>query len=307
MATNFRTLFRFLVPSWMSRGDGGLLLHTLTTLIDVHQQRLLDGVRSRFPSRAGTSALALLSYDRGLTRGRDETDAHFAERLKAWRGRAGHRTRGNAFAFLRQLSEYWGALACWTVDTKGDRRARAADGTETADIISWTWDTVAAAQWGRFWGVLDAGETLASQADFGDTIGIAGSTLQDWLAVRQLLASPFRWAPAGTLPMWLIVSLDGSFPAPDATWAQWGVVDGTDYVPARSADYRYVCLRGELREWAGDPAQATESVTTPRWSFDGDDTLFPATITMPDGSTYAGDSAIFPATITLPDDGDNPE
>jgi hypothetical protein len=261
MAANFRTLFRFLVPAWLSRGEGGLLLHTVTTLIDVHQQRLLDGVRSRFPSRAGTSALASLSYDRGLTRGRDETDAHFAERLKAWRGRAGHLTRGNAFAFLRQLSEYWGALACWTVDTKGNKRARAADGTETASAISWTWDTVAAAQWGRFWVVLDAGATLEAQDDFANTIGIASSTPYDWVAVRQLLASPFQWAPSGTLPQWLIVSLDGSAPTPDATWEYWGVAgDGSIVEPARSDDYRYVALRAELKDYAGEADRAAPAV-----------------------------------------------
>lgn len=161
---------------------------------------------------------------------------------------------------------------------------------------------------------------FSEQPDFGDatlwggtlgtrgySIGIKDSTAEDWLAIRKLCAGQHRWLPAGTQGEWAVVALDGSAPKPDATYETWGEVVGTDYLPTRARNFRYVVLRDAARECAGDPTAWANDTITPNWTITGDPTQFPTDIGMPDGSTITGDPAIFPATITLPDDGDRPE
>jgi len=307
-----------MLPYWCLDDEAdGALVYTLALMIDVSLQRLRSGLEARFPSRAGASAQALIGGDRLIARGRDETEAHYAARLAAWRYPRGHRVRGSVFALLEQIGEYFGgALSLYGIDRSGNLRRRYGDGAETATAgTAWTWDTGAASQWARQWIVIDGSELFRAQPDFGDAalwggamgtagycVGIGGSSAEDWRAIVALTRGQHRWLPAGTQGEWIIVSLDGTSPAPDATWAKWGVLDGTDYVPSRSAGLRYVAMRDALREYAGDADWANRAIT-PEWSFTGDDTDYPATVTMPDGITIAGDITDFPATITIPDDG----
>lgn len=303
---NFRKLRKFLLPYWLLLDEAdGAFAYALASLIDVSLEHVRLALEARFPSRAGRSALERIGRDRLIAPGRDETDAHYAARLRAWRYPRGHRVRGSVYALLEQVSEYFGGLDAYGIDRKGNRRARTADGVEThAHGVTWTWDTGAAAQWARQWIVIDAGTTFAAHDTFADTIGIAGSTAADWRAIIALTRGQHRWLPAGVQGEWIIVTLDGADPVPDATWAKWGKIDGTDYVPARSSTCRYVALRDALREYAGDTDWANAAVTS-LGTFEGDDTDFPSTITMPDGSPYAG-VVEFRATITLPDDGSSP-
>ena len=130
-------------------------------------------------------------------------------------------------------------------------------------------------------------------------------TEYDAIALRGFMRGRHPWRPAGTTGQWLIVSLDGSEPVPDATWARWGKLDGTDYVPARSDDHAYIYLSATRELYPGDPAVFAETITPVALGpFDGDPTSFPATITLPDGASYAGDPSSFPSTIALVDDGD---
>jgi hypothetical protein len=318
MARSLRSLRRFYLPGWaLSDEADGALTYALSALIDVSVQRLRSGLEARFPSRAGASAQALIGTDRFIARGRDETNEHYAARLRAWRYPRGHRVRGNVFALLEQISEYFGGLALWGIDRSGNRRVRALDGAESYSYAyAWTWDTGAASDWARQWIVIDGSAAFDAQPDLDDPllwggalgntdycIGIGASSYYDWRAIIALTRGQHRWLPAGTQGEWIIVSLDGSTPAPDATWVKWGKLDGTDYVAARSSACRYVAIRDVLREYAGDADWANSVTTFDTWT--GDSTDFPALITMPDGSYYAG-TAAFPATITLPDDGSFP-
>lgn len=307
MASRFRAVWRWVTPYWLQNGDGGKVGEALMTLVDANVQRLRDGMIQRYPSYAGEEALALLGRDRGILRGRDETAEHYAARLIAWRWPRGHRVRGNAFALLEQWAEYWGSLGAVAVFTaKGKRCHRDTDGTQTKTAVSWTWDTEPASQWSRFWGWLD-GSALFTVLSFPyadtDTIGLGGSTVGDWRAVVGLLYGKRPWRMAGSLPMWLVVSLDGSEPTPDATWERWGKVDGTNLVPSRPTTMRFVAMRDALREYPGDPERWTNGSSTTEFGvITGDPDSFPATISLPDGTSYAGNPDNFPATITLPDD-----
>jgi len=316
---SFRQLLRFLLPYWALDDEaGGGLSYSLAAMVDVQVERARSGMEQRFPSRAGPAALSLIGRDRLIARGRDETDAHYASRLAAWRYPRGHRVRGNVFALLEQVSEYFGGtLAMYGIDYSGNIRARAADGTESYSYGN-TWDWGYTSGWARQWLVIDGSTLFREQPDWGDAalwggalgvagtcIGIRGSSAEDWRAIERLLRGQHRWLPAGTQGEWLVVMLDGSTPVPDSSWLKWGKLSGSDYIPARDPDGRYVAMRAALKNYAGDTDWANQSITS-LGTIDGDPTDWPDTVTMPDGSEYTPDDTDFSATITLPDDGDLP-
>ncbi len=337
MALNFRSLFKWMVPSWLAGegnstdtapaeiNEGELVLYSLALLADAFAERSEQGLNARFPSRTiGGGANALTGVDRGIYRGRNESEEHYAQRLIRWRYPRGHRTRGSAFALLEQISEYWGGVRCWTVDASGNRFERAADGTETAtagDPWNFDGDLIGAARWSRFWVVVDLSTIATEQLDFGDpllwggsmpspgyAIGQQGVTEQDSLAMKRLMRAP-AWKPAGTRAEWLIVSLDGTDPAPDGSWYFWSANVGGTQTPTRDPAFRYWSFAPEINNvYAGNPASFCEEFPgVDGGMIAGDPTSFPASITLPNGSTYDGDPASFPLTIRMVDDGDMPQ
>jgi hypothetical protein len=341
-----RDILDVLLPSWARDDEAdGAFAYTLAALIDVQLRRLQSGLQARFPSLAGPSALTLIGQDRLIPRGRAETDAHYATRLSAWRYPRGHRVRGNVFALLEQIQSYFGGgFALWGIDRAGNKRMLSASGEVSSQSgLTWTWDSGVwtmyggykvylpeSYAWARQWIVIDGSAIFRAQPDFGDDalwggsfgrpgycIGIAGSSSDDWAAIYALMHGQHRWIPAGARAEWLVVSLDGTSPTPDATWEKWGVINDTGlkvlYEETRSADYRYVALRSELKDYPGDTDWAWGVLSDlgeipPLWGvkmFVGDPTDFPLSITLPGGAAYAGDD-LFPLTITLPDDGDLP-
>jgi len=454
-----RHIARLMLPWWLFVEDGQKVAQAYALLVDAFRQKLRDGLDARFPSRAGESAAKLIGDYRLIPRGRAETLEHYAQRLIAWRNPRGHRVRGSAPALLTQVYHYWGGVPCWTHDVNQNYRALDADeGFSYAYGVAWDWDGGAASNWGRQWVVVDLSDTAYAQSGFvdGGTIGIGGTLPGDWVSMRRLVdaADPHRWMAAGTQPEWMIVSLDGTDPTPDSTWADWAVLDGDTLVPSRveraeigydlsawtatnltvggdlsgftldsfagglsfrriskavtglagaaevsfnavagtidwlyvtgtdgagdyfnlwldlvsrevgssyrcsaafdgdrvfvsllsgavtsitiapvdaneaggctpagaetlatvwgmsdltRQTYRFVTLRSELRDYAGDPTRFPTAAVSNAGAFVGDPTSFPATITLPDGTAYAGDPTQFHATITLPDDGDRIE
>jgi hypothetical protein len=326
-------LFRFLTPAWLHGegntsptepaeiNEGELVLYALATLKDAWVESLRQGLNGRFPSRTSDSCLALIGLDRGIVRGRDETSAHYAERLKRWRNPRGHRVRGNSFALLEQFSEYFGGVAGYVIDVKGNKRERTADGVETYSYgNAWDWDGEGdAPRWARFWVVLDLSEIASEQLDFGDpdlwggelgtpgyTVGQQGVTEHDVEALRRMMRSPRPWKAAGTRAEWVIVSLDGTDPVPDASWLNWSENVAGTQTPTRSEDFRYWSLSPATNNtYAGNPESFCEEfpLVGGAGMYAGDPESFPLTITLTDGSTYAGDPTNFPTSIALLDDG----
>lgn len=318
----FRHAVRYLLPSWMTAGAGGRVHHALSLMCDLFVARTRAGLEARLPSRSGASALALTGADRGIQRGRAETDAHYAARLINWRYPRGHRVRGSAYALIRQVSEYWGGVRAWTVDARGTRDERSAAGVESYEQgTGWTWDTRPASEWSRFWIGIDLSGIATAHPDWGDaklwggsipadgyTIGQLGVVEADVAAMRGLLYGERPWRPAGTLPEWIIVSLDGTDPVPDATWEHWSAQDGSGVqVRTRGAAWRYWAVDPARNVYSGSPALFCAALTlADDATYAGDPASFPATIDLPDGSTYAGDPASYPASVQLADDGDVP-
>lgn len=232
MPYRFSTSFYRLAPPWLTKDEGEKVLFSLGVMKDAQVERLRQGLLSRFPSRAGESALTLLGQDRGIPRGRTESADHYRERLKRWRYPLGHRVRGNAFALLEQVSEYWGGIDCETIDVSGNLYTRTADGVENAlQGVAWNWDGDTAS-WSRFWLVLRPPSSLMTAWDGlegawggdlrggrGYTLGQQGVTPDDVRAMRDFFVGSVSWKPAGTLTDYIVVALDGATLAPDGTWA----------------------------------------------------------------------------------------
>lgn len=321
---NFQSAFKALVPAWLSEGDGGLVLHSLAVMKDVFLASLRAGLEARFPTKSGDSALTLTGDARGIIRGRSETSAHYAARLKRWRFPRGHRVRGDAFALLEQISEYFGGIHCRTIDIAGNVHDRTAAGVETFSYANaWDWDgEPPSPNWGRFWVILypNPEAPMAVQPNLGDpalwggalgtagtTIGQTGVTADDVNAVRWLM-SRRNWKPAGTLGEWIIVSLDGTDPAPDGEWLHWSKMIDDTQSPARSSAFRYWVVTPELNTYGGDPGNfALDCVLPGGVLYGGDPTSFPTSLVLPSGAVYAGTADSFPLSARLVDDGDLPQ
>jgi hypothetical protein len=341
MALNFRQYFKFAVPAWLSEGDGGKILHSLALIKDALSQRARDGLEARFPSRAGASALQLMGSTRGILQGRNETDAHYAVRLIGWRYPKGHRVRGNAFALLDQICEYWGGVMCYTSDVNdtwhGRGRSSFASTTYSRDAEAYEYnaglgyadwyDEDHAVHWSRFWVVVCANPQLPeveAAPDYGNAalwggatgtlgycVGLVGWTPDDTTAMRKLMRPPWAWRPAASSPEWMIVQLDdwtiGAFiPSPDSTWAHWSSNVAGTQTPSRDPQFRYVSLNPEGNNtYAGDPANyPADTYEAGGTIYAGDPANFPLSAVLPHGAAYAGNPASFPRAVQLIDDGD---
>jgi hypothetical protein len=242
----FRSAFYKLLPGIFTIGDGEKLLYSLNILLDAYTTKMRAGLEARFPSRAGASSQALIGKDRGIIRGRDETRAHYAERLKRWRYPRGHRVRGNDFATLEQISEYFGGIRCWTIDRNQTRCLRDENGDQSyAFDYAWDWDGAAATpRWARFWLVLEpnpeiavskheaiddpalwGGCTFDEAVEAGYTLDCKGISYQDAQAIIGLFrhgGGRRAWKPAGTKAEFAVIVLTdhtvSADPAPDGSW-----------------------------------------------------------------------------------------
>lgn len=314
MSRVFRDLTRHLVPSWLSTGDGGKLLHVVTMLCDISAQHVKDALLCRSPSYAGPSALVQLGIDRGILRGRAETREHYAARLINWRYPRGHRVRGSAFAVLNQVSEYWGGAVTHSYDASGNHYRYAGEDDATYELVG-AWGDYISGHWGRFWIGIEDPDGLALRSDLDldldGSYGVSGAVADDWVAMKRLFAPEWSWSwkPAGTREQWIVLTVGFSWPS-DMSWGPtWGSSDTPDgeYLPLRSTDFRYICLFPDsLNTITGDPelfpASSSNSGGTPSWSYSGDPDLFPTDVEGL-GEIFNGDPDLFPVEVSLPDDG----
>lgn len=316
---NFSQVAKFLLPSWIyDGGEGETVVTIVTSMIDASLERLYQGVVSRFPSYAGESALAKIGEERGISRGRLEAKDNYVRRLLAWRYPRGHRVRGAAFALLDQIRAYFGGAKCWTIDARGNRHELSTDGAQShAHGVAWNWDAVSG--WSRFWAVADVSTVMHAHPGWGSpelwggalglgtyTIGAVGLQPGDADAMRSLVRGARAWKPAGTRAEWLVLSLDGSAPMPDATWANWSANVAGVQTPTRSDDYRYVSFAPTWNNvYAGNAANYVASaVVADGTTYTGDATTYHAGADLPGAPYYTGDATTYHASVQLADDGD---
>jgi hypothetical protein len=246
----FRRVFYKLVPSWLSSGEGELVLYSPGVLTDAFVERARQGLLARWPSHAPSDALPYLGRDRQIVRGINEPEESYRARLIPWLDQ--HIVRGNPWALMEQLAAYCqAAVRIRMVDARGNWYTRERDGTESysLDTGTWNWDNVPAApHWSRFWVIIyptldgepweqRTGETIADWGTDADPHSTYGSTMTTGEAatIRAIIRS---WQPDGTRGEWVIVAFDdASFdpltPEPDGTWGRFGKPSGVTTVPSR--------------------------------------------------------------------------
>lgn len=299
------------------------MLYSLGIIKDAMRERMRQGISARFPSYAPPSAQHEIGKDRGIIRGRTETNTSYAQRLIAWRYPRGHRVRGNPFSFLAQLNAYFGGVLAWTQDVSGNYFQIAANGELTVEQgRAWVWDDIdPVVYWARYFVGIDLGAQASAWGDldepatWGGELGVAGVAIgqqgvapEDVLAVRSLIHGRVPWHTAGTQAEWLCLQLDGTTQEPDATWKNWSRNVAGVQVATRYQGWRYWSLNSGINNtYAGDPTNYPDEVTMIDGStYAGNTASYPATLTMLDGSEYAGNPASYPASLRLVDDGDAP-
>lgn len=243
---NFRRVFKALGPGWLTSGDGEKVLYSVGVMLDATLERARQALVSRFPEYAETEdALGYLGRDRLIIRGRNESAASYAKRLVEWRYPLGHRVRGNAYAMLRQIRAYFlDRTTQFTIDRRGTWHTIDADGNETRQTESgtWNWDAEPSSSWARFWlGVYGApiGWSAESEYVIGDAelwggvisdtseyaIGFGETVTQSELQAVRAIARD--WKMAGSSAESLLVVLDDSLSASDVVaasstdWSDW--------------------------------------------------------------------------------------
>lgn len=256
----FREIFRKLVPSWLSKDDGELVLFSTGTVLDATQERAREAALASMPSYCPPDALGPMGRDRQIIRGWNEPGDVYAERLLSWLD--DHQVRGNAFALFRQLRGYLGVdLMIRTVDAHGNWYTREVDGSTSVLLQqgNWDWDGSAETLWSRFWVILYPPASLWTEGapwgdpdQWGGAWGTSGytwgttATPEQVSTVREIVR---QWKPAGTRCVKIIVAFDsasfdpesapGAPGMPDGTWHKpYVVVDGAA-VPNRLATARY--------------------------------------------------------------------
>lgn len=246
----WRHSFYALVPSWLSTGDGEKVLHTLGRVTDGFINRARLSLTARFPTYSGPTGLTMLGEERGIVKGRDESNTGYARRLRGWRGVRGHQVRGNPYAMLYQIWNYFGGMLVREIDSGGNVFTTARDGSESVTHGGvWNWDDAPA--WYRFWikivpaadqgiagwGPLSGHPWGASlQPGRGFTIGQKGVTPGDCRVVKNLFRGDHPWHMSGTKPEWAVLVLgEDESPEPDGTWRYW-TDNGT---PTRAPGWRF--------------------------------------------------------------------
>ena len=243
----FRKLFYTLAPEWLTSGEGEDVLYSLHFMVDLWLERARQGVLARFPEHAPDDALPLISRDRKITRGLNETRARFVARLIKWLD--SHRIAGNPFSLLEQIRAYLQAdVKVCTVDHTGNWYTIEANGTWSYSpaTSTWNWDTASAFNWSRFWVIIYA-ENLWTSATY------ANGSVYDSRRAWGLSATPDeidglrsivrQWKPAHAKCEYIIATLDDSlFPVGAQLDGNWGRYSShTDpRTPARSSLARYI-------------------------------------------------------------------
>jgi len=173
--SSYLKVFKAILPPWLLRTEGTKLIGGIADVIDDHRNRLVAGVKLRFPGLYTLEGIDRIGQERRLRRGPSESSEVFADRLKRWW--VDHRTRGNAYALLNQMLAYFvGTLTppYDVVSYRGLRHVMDTNEDITRDSISWGTDETG--YWSRVWVFL----YFASAPPVSD-IDVYSSIVKDWL------------------------------------------------------------------------------------------------------------------------------
>jgi len=202
----YLAMFKVSLPPWLLRTEGLKLIGSLADVLEDHRDKLVAGVKLRFPGLYSIGdELALIGRERKIRRGPNETAAVYATRLPRWW--EDHRTRGNAISLLEQMLAYLSGTLDPPYDVvsyRGVRHVMDNNGNITRDVI--TWGTDGSGLWARIWVFL----YTAAASVTADELEAYAAIVRDWNA-------------AHVSPAWLVVIHPSTrlwdYPQPVPTWA----------------------------------------------------------------------------------------
>lgn len=226
----FRDTIKKLVPWWLRRGVAEKILYAIAVQWDALMDALVAGVMMRFPGAYSPESLPLLSRERRILRGRNESDEVHANRLKFWLD--DHALRGGPYGLLGQLRGHFAAapFPIQLVYYSGRRFSMDVDGVVTRDDIDWSPDANAA-KWARWWLFYEWPTPIADDGLWGDAGtygdgGVWGSGLTV-AEVTDLKAVPREWNAAHAIGRLVLLPPGAElWGYPEGTWgdgeATWG-------------------------------------------------------------------------------------
>lgn len=130
----FRDTLRKISPPWLQRGLAEKIGYAIAVQIDAISDVATAGVFARYPGLGTPTALQLIGRERRIRRGRLETDASYAGRLRRWL--VDHPRRGGPYALLEQLRAYFSAapFPIHLASISGVRYVLDVDGAITRDV-----------------------------------------------------------------------------------------------------------------------------------------------------------------------------
>lgn len=207
----FRDAMLEKAPRWIKRGHRGNVLYTIGLHIDALVEMAQVSIRYRFPGHYSPESLPTTGRDRKVPRGRNESDATYADRLTRWLDY--HRHRGNPYELLRKVREHYAPTA-FAVDLvyAGSpllaytlRYHLAADGTITRHkVLRADWSPHGDPnQWARWWLFYHNPDLVTDVPTWGDggswgDGGVWGSSLPA-LEVEIVRTAPNQWNAARSI------------------------------------------------------------------------------------------------------------
>jgi len=137
----FRDTLRLISPPWLRKGNNEKFGYALGVVCDDLTDAAVAGVKIRFPGLYSDESLPQIGRERRIRRGRTETTATYAIRLRRWL--TDHRRRGGPYAMLAQLYAHYApnTFPIELIYVSGRRYSVDTSGNVVRDTTTWTFDT----------------------------------------------------------------------------------------------------------------------------------------------------------------------
>jgi hypothetical protein len=232
---------------------GFRFLWTIAAHLDAAADQLTESLNAWFPGRGTPTALSLTGRTRGIIRGRNETDAAYAERLRAWWDK--WEKAGGQEAIARAVSEYLNSpgTTVRVVNRNGEWLVLNPDGSiDRYSGLPIDWDSVDHPErvtwWSEQWVIVSPDPWAHDVGTWGDggTWGDDGFGFYHFVPTSEndaLRGQIAQWKSAHSYVRALIFTNDGTFLNPlfggggDGTWGDWGRLLTPLTTPAGMHDY----------------------------------------------------------------------